>query len=234
MKRRALPVALSCLSLFLASCGDSYQEVAARHQATLDTLREDMAKLSELVAANPEEMSAEMPLDPAPVFKQDDSAASNTVAVVWERLTDPSTQVDEKTAIDLYLSNGLENLFTWATWDMKAADNFEADLKNAAALRYLVSYKPLKLNPPQVDAEFNYTIGSVAMGVYVYDRQKKEIVRAFPVVAMSGARVGYQYRKDGSNQLQAARDWARSSLWENLRPAVTKALAERTGGTFEK
>lgn len=135
--------------------------------------------------------------------------------------------------IDLYYSNGLENLFTWSPWEEKAFENYEQDLQRAFALRYLVAYKLLEHRVPSVDANLQYTIGGAALGVHIDDREKQELVCSFPVSALSDETVNYSYKQDGSDQVSAANSWARSSLWENLREAMLKTLAERTGGTFE-
>lgn len=219
--------------LLLTSCGETFVEVAARHQADLDALQADMTKLSELVATNPGEMAPASPLDPPPVFRQDEKATSNTSLLIHERLTDPTKKFGDNELLDLYLSNGLENVFTWKQWDQKAFEGFEADLQGAVALRYLVAYKTLEFQEPRVDAKLNYTIGGARLGVYVYDRKKKGLVCVFPIGALSAETVEYTYRKDGSDQVSAANSWARSSLWENLRKAILPALAEKTGGTFE-
>jgi hypothetical protein len=219
--------------LFLTACGESFVEVAARHQPGLDALQADMKKLSELVAANPGEMALASPLDPAPVFKQNEMATSHTALLIHERLADPNKTFADKELLDLFLSNGLENFFIWSAWDDKVFEGFETDLQATLALRYLVAYKTLDLKEPLVDAKLNYTIGGARLGVYVYDREKDALVCSFPVAALSSETVEYQYRQDGSDQVSAANSWAHSSLWENLRKAILPALAEKTGGTFE-
>lgn len=219
--------------LLLTSCGESFVEVTARHQPGLEALRADMTKLSELVAANPGEMALAAPLDPPPVFKQDEMVASNTVLLIHERLADPTKTFGDKELLNLFFSNGLENLIIWSTGEDKVFESFEKDLQSALALRYLVAYKTLDLKEPLVDAKLNYTIGGARLGVYVYDRETDALVCSFPVAALSSETVEYQYRQDGSDQVSAANSWARSSLWENLRKAILPALAEKTGGTFE-
>lgn len=229
---RLIPLLL--VALLLTSCGEKFTEVAGRHQAELDALGADMKKLGELVAGNPGEKAPGSALDPLPVFKQDEAASSNTSLVVWERLADPAKeQKSDDDLMDLYFSNGLENCFTWSTWEEKAFDSFETDLAAATSIRYLVTYKTLEYKAPTVDDKLNYTIGGARLGVYVFDREKKEIVCAFPVVATSAETVNYQYRESGGDQVDSAQRWARSSLWEGLRKAILPALAEKTGGTFE-
>jgi len=226
-------IGLLILPLFLTSCGESFLEVAGRHQAELDALGADMKQLSELVAAHPGEKVPETPLDPLPVYKEDGAAGSNASIVIWERLADPLKEYKTDELMDLYLSNGLENCFTWSTWEGKAFDNFETDLGNATSVRYLVTYKTLEYHPPVVDANLNYTIGGARLGVYVFDREKTEIVCAFPLAATSSETVNYQYQQSGGDQAQSAQRWARSSLWENLRKSILPALSEKTGGKFE-
>lgn len=228
--RRLFPLAVF-VPLFLSSCGETFTEIASRNQADLDALRADYKKLGELVEANPPAKDLAEPLDPLPVYKDDDKTGSNTILVAWERLADPAKEIPSDDYMDLYYSQGIENLFIWATWDGKAFESYESELKTAAALRYLVTYKQLEYKAPVVDAQLNYTIGGAALAVYLYDRTKQEIVCSFPVAAMSDAEVNYQY-KQNENQQAAAQSWARSSLWENLREQVLKGLAEKTGGTF--
>ncbi len=58
----------------LASCGETFTEVASRNQSELDALRADLKKLGELVAVNPPAKEPASPLDPFPVYKDDDEA----------------------------------------------------------------------------------------------------------------------------------------------------------------
>jgi len=218
-------------SLLLVSCGETFIEVAARHQSDLEKLRADLTKLGELVAANPTAKEPASPLDPAPAYKKDDTANSNTSIIAWERLADPNKEFKTDELMDFYLSNGLENCFEWATWDKKAFDNFEPTLRQVCSLRYLVTYKPVQYKAPVVDENLNYTIGSAASIVHVFDREKQEIVCSFHVVAASDEKVNYTYT-EGGDQLGAARSWARSSLWENLRNRTVEVLAAKTGGSF--
>ena len=228
--RRLFPLTVF-VPLFLTSCGETFTEVASRNQADLDALRADYKKLGELVEANPPAKDLAEPLDPLPVYKDDDKTGSNTILVAWERLADPTKEIPSDSYMDLYYSHGTENLFTWATWEEKAFEGYEAEIKTAAALRYLVTYKQLEYKEPVVDAQLNYTIGGAAIAVHLFDRKTQEIVCSFPVAAMSDAEVNYQY-KQGENQQSAAQSWARSSLWENLREQTLKVLAEKTGGIF--
>lgn len=219
--------------LLLTSCGETFVEVAGRHQPGLEALRADMTKLSELVAANPGEMALAAPLDPPPVFKKDKMEGTNTVLLVYERLADPTKTFGDKELLELFFSNDLENLIIWSTDEDKVFEGYEKDLQSALSLRYLVAYKTLDLKEPLVDAKLNYTIGGARLGIYVYDRETDALVCSFPVAALSSETVEYQYRQDGSDQVSAANSWAHSSLWENLRKAILPALAEKTGGTFE-
>ena len=208
-------------------------KIAERNRAGLDSLQADMKQLSDLIASNPGEVTPSAPLDPSPVFKEDEGAGSNTAMVIHERLTEFEKKAGDEDLMDLFLSNGLENCFIWSTWEEKAFDSFESELQSALGLRYLIGYKTLEYIAPKVDAQLNYTIGGARLGVYVFDREKKEIVCAFPLAATSSETVNYQYRESGGDQAQSAQSWARSSLWENLRKAILPALAEKTGGTFE-
>lgn len=231
MTCRLFPLAL-LLPVVLSSCGETFMEVATRNQADLDALRTDLKKLGELIAANPPAKDAAPALDPAPVFKEDDEAGSNTALLPWELLADPTKEIPNDEWINLYYSNGIENLFVWSTWgDKKAFENYEAEIKRAAALRYLVAYQKIKHEAPAVDAQLNYRIGGAVLAIYVFDRTKQEIVCSFPVAAMSNAEVNYQY-KENENRQSAAQSWARSNLWENLRESVLKGLNEKTGGSF--
>lgn len=228
---RLFPFAL-LLPLVLGSCGgETFREVAARNQAGLDGLRADFKKLGELVAANPPAKELAAPLDPAPSFKDDDKEGSNTVLLAWELLADPVKEIPDEDYTNLYYSHGVENIFSWAEGEEKAFEDFEAELKGVAALRYLVAYKRLEYKEPAVDGELSYTIGGAALAVHLFDRAKQEIVCSFPVAAMSDAEVSYQY-KEGENRQAAAQSWAHSNLWENLREEILKGLAEKTGGVF--
>lgn len=219
-------------AVLLASCGETNQEVAARHQPAIDALRADMEQLAALVQAGPADTAPAAPLDPPPVFKENDAAGSNTAILILERLIEPERNFPGGELLDLRLSNGFENPFIWAKREGKAFKTFEPAILETTSVRYLVVYQVLQHNAPKVDAQLQYTIGGARLGVHVYDREKKALVASFPVAALSSEKVEYTYRQDGSDQAAAAGNWARSSLWENLRVAVTKALAEKTGGVF--
>lgn len=218
--------------MLLASCGETFHEVAVRHQPAIDTLRADMEQLAALVQAGTADTAPAAPLDPPPVFKVNDAAGSNTAILILERLIEPERSFQSGELLDLRLSNGLENLFIWAKREGKAFETFEPAILDATAIRYLVVYQVLQHEAPKVDAQLQYTIGGARLGVHVYDREKKALVASFPVAALSPERVEYTYRKDGSDQAAAANNWARSSLWENLRKVILPALAEKTGGIF--
>lgn len=230
MKR--LFLSLLPVALLLASCGETFQEVAARHQTAIDALRADMEQIADLVEAGPADTAPAAPLDPPPVFKVNDAAGSNTAILMLERLIEPERSLPSDELLDLRLSNGLENVFIWSKRKGKAFETFEPAILDTTSVRYLVVYQALQHEAPKVDAQLHYTIGGARLGVHVYDREKKALVASFPVAALSAQTVEYTYRKDGSDQAVAANNWARSSLWENLRKAVTEALAEKTGGIF--
>lgn len=219
-------------AVLLASCGETNQEVAARHQPAIDALRADMEQLAALVQAGPADTAPAAPLDPPPVFKENDAAGSNTAILILERLIEPERNFPSGELLDLRLSNGFENPFIWAKREGKAFENLEPAILDNTSIRYLVVYQVLQHEAPKVDAQLQYTIGGARLGVHVYDREKKALVASFPVAALSAEKVEYTYRKDGSDQAVAANNWARSSLWENLRKVILPALAEKTGGTF--
>ncbi len=231
MNRTALNLAALATSLLLSSCGEPFTKIAVRHQTELDLLRADLKHLSELVAANPPEKALAAPLNPAPSFVDESAGTSNVAILAWDRLADPEKKFETKEIMDLYLSNSLENIFIWSKWDSKAFETYEADLVSATSLPYLITYKTLKLQEPTVDENLNYTVGGASLGVYLYDRSKKEIVCAFPISALSPEEVSYQYR-EGDNKLEAARSWARSSLWDNLRKTLLAELPAKVGGSF--
>ena len=76
-------------AVLLASCGETNQEVTARHQPAIDALRADMGQLAALVQAGPADTAPAAPLDPPPVFKENDAAGSNTTILILERLIEP-------------------------------------------------------------------------------------------------------------------------------------------------
>lgn len=219
-------------ALLLSSCGETFHEVAARHQPAIGALRADMEQLAALVEAGPADTAPAAPLDPPPVYRQNDAAGSNTAILILERLIEPERKSPNGELLDLRLSNGFENFFIWAEREGKAFETFEEAILEATSLRYLVVYQVLQHDAPKVDTQLQYTLGGARLGVHVYDREKKALVASFPVAALSSEKVEYTYRQDGSDQAVAANNWARSSLWENLRAAVVKALAEKTGGVF--
>ena len=215
------------------SCGEAYKEVAARHQKELEALEADLKKLADLVPetfkGNEVELTGAM--DPLPKFDGDE-ISSNATILVWDQLADLEGDIDDE-ILNLYLDTGVRNCFVWSAWDQTASDSYEEDLKHAAAIRYLITYKYYSYVAPQVDQSMNYTVGAAAAGVFIYDREKGEVVCAFPVAAMSDPTINYTY-KEGENKPYAAKRWARSNLWEKVRVKLIEELAAKTGGTFEK
>ena len=226
---------LLCWAAFLLSgCGESYSEVSARHKEALDSLQADLAKLAEVIPDTLQSKELEAPLDPAPSFKEDDEA-SNTDIQIWDRLNDPDKEFRHGEIMDLYLSNGVSNYFTFSNSDEKAPKDYDEKLKQVGDLRYLVGYRIYKYIAPEVEGTadpLKYTIGNAIAGVYVFDRKAGEIVCSFPVTAASDQKVEFKPQNNES-RAAAGQRWARSSLWTNLRKQTLMALQENVGGSFE-
>lgn len=233
---RTLAAVVGCvlLSLAIASCSRSHQEVVAPHLAAMDTLR---TKLSRIAASLPAsgtviERVADAPLVPAFVFANTPSSTTNADVLHFEQLTETAIANE----FDLNLSANLNYALSWTgVAQRNNPESFgdgaliEKTLVATRDLEYLVIHRLAELNLPKAIDKNSFTSGTATVEGFVVRLSDETITATYVIRASMPAQVEYQYR-EGSDPEQGLAKFARSALWSDARSQVQTKLASATGG----
>ena len=91
-------------SIFLSSCGETFTEVTARHQADFDALNEDLRMVHEAINKVEDIVELEQALDPIPFYEQSEPLASNTLVIFDKHLVDPDFKLPEEDGMTFYFN----------------------------------------------------------------------------------------------------------------------------------
>ena len=233
---RTLAAVVGCvlLSLAIASCTPSHQEVVAPHLPAMDALR---SKLSRIAASLPAtgtvvERVADSALAPPFVFSNTHSPAINADALHFEQLTE--TPVADE--FDLNLSANLTYALNWTgAAQRNNPESFgdsaliEQTLVATRDLEYLVIHRLTELKLPKAIDRNSFTPGTAAIEGFVVRLSDETIAATYVIHSSMPAQVEYQYQ-EGSDPEQGLTKFARSALWSDARSQVQAKLASVTGG----
>jgi hypothetical protein len=202
--------------------------------------REQLKKIAELLPAKGS-VKGNTPaksLDPLPVYDEKQESYNVEIAM-HEQLLDPDVELGSKKEVDLllYKANLILNMqilgprsktSVSGRLDEKVLRRYEDALK----LPYLVVLRPLVYVRPLYFSREKYTPGFVELEGFVVDLRKDAVVASFRASGKSADRTTVAFRP-GESEKESVESAAYSTLWEDARKSVAKALAEVTGGTFE-
>lgn len=219
--------------LALAACGETNRDVIAKYAPQFETVRADLKKLAaSLPPPGTATTGGDAALTPKPVY---DSAngAFNTAFLAVEELD------GAKPAYNLILSSELANALAWTGANNPMAESaldqsgggFDKEFETALATPYVVFYRAAAYDPPRAVDDKTFEGGTVTLEAFLFARADGKPGATCVVSAASADSVSYSY-KQGEDPKERLAAFASSTLWENTLDALSKCLAEATGGTF--
>jgi hypothetical protein len=227
-----------CLALgapLLAGCGETNRASFERLKPQYDVEREALRALVHALPA-PASAPGALPasLKPAPVY--DEKVDSyNTAFLSIDQIDSPNVDIDHAKGVGLLLNSDLVWCLGWTAPNPRLSEEaldrrgkLGQECENALVVPYVVVLRTVSYQPVVATDAAHFTGGTLILDGFLFDHASRKQLGAFRVTAHPNETVDYRAGKTQSQTKELER-WGYSSLWQNARTEVIKAMGKIGG-----
>jgi hypothetical protein len=229
-------------AVLVSGCKEKNSDAIEHLRGDFASKRAQLASLAKQMPALGSVTRSTLPSTLSPPISHDakGSGALNTELLMAAQVANPDVVLQSPAQVDLLLGDELITCLQWtgpnnpmasSTLSARNGESLEKECRVALSYRYLVALRPSGYARPVAVDEQHYTAGRLDLEGFLFDLSSSKLLGSFHVSAVSADAVTYAARKleRKEDRLEA---FAYSTLWENARAEIVKALAPLTSGPF--